>query len=469
MLLERIYDEDLAQAGYFIGCQAKGEAVVIDARRDIADYLALAAKHGMRIVAVTETHIHADYLSGTRELAAATGAEVYVSGEGGADWQYGFDARRLHDTDTISIGNITIQARHTPGHTPEHLVFLVTDGAFADEPGYLISGDFVFAGDLGRPDLLDEAAGGVDTRFEGARQLFSSLRNVFLTLPDHVQVYPGHGAGSACGKALGALPSTTVGYERTNAWWSRHLAADDEQGFIDELLDGQPDAHAYFARMKKQNREGPTVLGDRAPVAELTIEDVAAQLGRDEITFVDTRPPARAHEGTVVGSLNIPDGPKSATYAAWAYDPETDSRPLVVLADDKDAAQWFADRLLRVGIDQTAGYVTTIEGLPHFVPPLLDPADLAGFDAALLLDVRQRGEYASGHIPGATQLSAARVLWHQDELPGSGTIVTYCQSGMRNTVAASALRRAGHDVVELDGSYNAWNAWRQTQAEPARS
>ncbi|SMX94330.1 hydroxyacylglutathione hydrolase [Brevibacterium casei CIP 102111] len=469
VLLERIYDEDLAQAGYFIGCQARSEAVVIDARRDIAEYQALAAKHGMRIVAVTETHIHADYLSGTRELAAATGAEVYVSGEGGTDWQYGFEAQRLHDTDTISIGNITIQARHTPGHTPEHLVFLVTDGAFADEPGYLISGDFVFAGDLGRPDLLDEAAGGVDTRFEGARQLFASLREVFLTLPDHVQVYPGHGAGSACGKALGALPSTTVGYERTNAWWSRHLAADDEQGFIDELLDGQPDAHAYFARMKKQNREGPTVLGERTPIAELAIEDVAARLERDEITFVDTRPPARAHEGTVAGSLNIPDGPKSATYAAWAYDPETDSRPMVVLADDQDAAQWFADRLLRVGIDQIAGYVTTIEGLPHFVPPLLDPADLEGFDAALLLDVRQRGEYADGHIPGATQLSAARVLWHQDELPGSGTIVTYCQSGMRNTVAASALRRAGHDVVELDGSYNAWNAWRQIQAEPARS
>ena len=253
MLLERIYDEDLAQAGYFIGCQAKNEAMVVDARRDIRQYLDLAARHGMTITAVTETHIHADYLSGTRELAAATGAEVYVSGEGGADWQYGFDARRLHDTDTISIGNITIQARHTPGHTPEHLVFLVTDGAFADEPGYLISGDFVFAGDLGRPDLLDEAAGGVDTRFEGARQLFSSLRNVFLTLPDHVQVYPGHGAGSACGKALGALPSTTVGYERTNAWWSRHLAADDEQGFPFGS-ETAPDAREQAARHTRGRR-----------------------------------------------------------------------------------------------------------------------------------------------------------------------------------------------------------------------
>lgn len=467
MLLERIYDEDLAQTGYFIGCQAKGEAVVIDARRDIAEYLALAAKHGMRIVAVTETHIHADYLSGTRELAAATGAKVYVSGEGGADWQYGFEAERLYDTEAITIGNITIQARHTPGHTPEHLVLLVTDGAFAEEPGYLISGDFVFAGDLGRPDLLDEAAGGVDTRFEGARQLFTSLRKVFLALPDHVQVYPGHGAGSACGKALGALPSTTVGYERANAWWSRHLAAGDEKGFIQELLDGQPDAHAYFARMKKQNREGPAVLGERAPVLELSVADVAQRLKRDEITFVDTRPPAKAHQGTVAGSLNIPDGPKTVTYAAWAYDPETDTRPLVVLAEDQRAAQSIADRLLRVGIDQTAGYFTTIEGLPQFVPPLVSPAELQGFDAALLLDVRQRGEYAAGHIPDAKQLSAARVLWHQDELPDSGPIVTYCQSGMRNTVAASALRRAGHDVVELDGSYNAWRTWRETQTESA--
>lgn len=219
--------------------------------------------------------------------------------------------------------------------------------------------------------------------------------------------------------------------------------------------------------MKKQNREGPAVLGERGPVPELAVAEVARRLEADEITFVDTRPPAQAHQGTVAGSLNIPDGSKTATYAAWAYDPEADSRPLVLLAEDQTAAQAIADRLLRVGIDQTAGYVTTIDGLPRFVPPLIEPAELAGFDAALLLDVRQRGEYAAGHIPGATQLSAARVLWHQDELPCSGTIVTYCQSGMRNTVAASALRRAGHDVVELDGSYNAWRAWQETTSETA--
>lgn len=458
MLLERIYDEDLAQASYFIGCQARGEAIVIDARRDITDYLNRADRHGMRIVAVTETHIHADYLSGTRELAAATDAEIYVSGEGGAEWQYEFDAHRLYDGSSITLGNITVQARHTPGHTPEHLVFLITDGAFAEEPGYMISGDFVFAGDLGRPDLLDEAAGGVDTRFEGARQLFTSLQKVFLPLPDHLQVHPGHGSGSACGKALGALPSTTVGYERTHAWWGTYLADNDEQGFIDELLDGQPDAHAYFGRMKKENREGPALLGKRAALRELPTEQVRAQLQRDEITFVDTRSPAEVHQGTVAGSLNIPHGPKTVTYAAWAYDPETDDRPLVLLAPNRETAQSIADSLLRVGIDQTSGYVTTIDGLPEFVPPTIAVENLADVETAALLDVRQRGEFAAGHIPGAKQLSAARVLWHQDQLPASGPIVTYCQSGMRNTVAASALRRAGHDVIELEGSYNAWTA-----------
>ena len=275
MLLHRFYDEDLAHASYLIGCQANGEALVVDPRRDIDEYLELAEHHGMKIVAVAETHIHADYLSGTRELAAATGADIYVSGEGDEDWQYGFDGTRLYDGDTITIGNITIEAKHTPGHTPEHLSFLITDGAFANTPGYLLSGDFVFSGDLGRPDLLDEAAGGVDTRFGGAKQLFASLKNVFLKLPDHVQVYPAHGAGSACGKALGALPSTTVGYERSYAWWAPYLNNDDEQGFIDELLDGQPDAHAYFARMKRQNKAGPDLLPQRE-ITEYAASDLAA-------------------------------------------------------------------------------------------------------------------------------------------------------------------------------------------------
>ena len=460
MLLERIYDEDLAQASYFIGCQRKGEAVVVDARRDISTYLDLAAANGMRIVAVTETHIHADYLSGTRELAAATGAEMYVSGEGGTDWQYRFDANRLHDGDTVALGNITLKALHTPGHTPEHLSFLVTDGAFSNEPGYLLSGDFVFSGDLGRPDLLDEAAGGVDTRFEGAKQIFRSLQEKFLTLPDHVMVYPGHGSGSACGKALGALPSTTVGYERHYAWWGKYLEANDEQGFVDELLDGQPDAHAYFGRMKRENRQGPAVMGERPALAELSADDVVRGLEQDSITFVDTRPHSAVHEGTVTGAVNIPAGKKTASFGAWAVDPETDERPLVLLAAGAAAAREMWDHLVRVGIDRVAGYATSLDGLPLATPRTIQPAELDSFEAALVLDVRNKTEHSDGHIPGSKQLSAGRVLWNQDQLPKDGTIVTYCQSGVRNSVAASALRRAGFDVVELDGSYAGWSQWQ---------
>ncbi|OKL54425.1 MBL fold metallo-hydrolase [Bowdeniella nasicola] len=460
MLLERICDEDLAQASYFIGCQKMGQALVIDARRDIQVYLDLAKKNDMEITHVTETHIHADYLSGTRELAAATGAEIFLSAEGGEDWQYQFDGTRLHDGDEIEIGNLTLKAVHTPGHTPEHLSFLLTDGAFADEPGYMFTGDFVFAGDLGRPDLLDEAAGGVDTRFGGARQVFASLRDSFVTLPDHIQVYPAHGSGSACGKALGSVPSSTVGYEKKFAWWARYVAEGDEQGFVDELLDGQPDAHAYFGRMKRQNRQGPDILGERGELSEMTGAEVREKVAAGTHVFVDTRGKEAVHEATVEGALAIP-ATKPATYAGWAFDPESDDAALILLANDQEEAHRLWDHTVRVGVDNVAGFVTSLDGLELTVRAEVSVADLEGFGHDLLLDVRNKNEYAAGHIPGAEQLSAARVLWHQDELPREGTIVTYCQTGMRNTVAAQALRRVGFDIVELAGSYQAWESANQ--------
>lgn len=461
MLLERIYDHDLAQASYLIGCQATGEAIVVDPRRDIQVYLDLAAKNGMTITSVTETHIHADYLSGTRELAARTGATMFVSDEGGPDWTYGdgfADAVRMTHGHRLSIGNIVIEAVHTPGHTPEHLSFLVTDGAQATEPGFLLSGDFVFVGDLGRPDLLDEAAGGVDTRFAGAHDVFRSLREHFLTLPDYVQVLPAHGSGSACGKALGAIPTTTVGYERAFAWWSGYLQADDEEGFVAELLSGQPDAHAYFARMKKENRLGPAVIGELPALVEYSPEHLSTTLTGGDAIFVDTRAHRDVHTGTVAGALNIPGAAKAASYGAWVYDPEQESRPLIVLAADETEAQELRDHLLRVGIDAVQGFATSLNGLDLVRPAVVDPRDLDGFAHALLLDVRNKTEYADGHLPGAMQLSGGRALWHLDELPRDAMIVTYCQSGVRNSVVASGLRRAGFDVVELDGSYLGWTA-----------
>lgn len=458
MLLERVYDEDLAQASYVIGCQATGQALVVDPRRDIRVYLELAARNGMTITAVTETHIHADYLSGTRELAAATGATMHVSDEGGPDWTYGpvFDsAVRMKDGHEIRIGRITVAAVHTPGHTPEHLSFLVTDGAQADAPGFLLSGDFVFVGDLGRPDLLDEAAGGIDTRFGGARDLFASLRDRFLTLPDYVQVLPAHGSGSACGKALDAVATTTVGYERAFSWWAPYLRANDERGFVDALLSGQPDAHAYFARMKKQNKAGPDLLPG-IPLVEYTAERMRAALAADEAVLIDTRRSAEVHTGTVPRSLNIPGVAKAASYGAWVYDPEVEHRSLIVLADDETDAVELRDHLVRVGIDAVSGYLRSLDGLELVVPPLVPPEELDGFGFDLLLDVRNKTEYDDGHIPGAMQLSGGRLMWQTERLPDDGTIVVYCQSGTRSSVAASALRRAGYDAVELDGSYARW-------------
>ena len=278
-----------------------------------------------------------------------------------------------------------------------------------------------------------------------------------------MQVYPGHGSGSACGKALGAIPSSTVGYERNFAWWGPYLAANDEAGFVAELLDGQPDAHAYFARMKRENRQGPAVLGERASLTKLATEDVAASLAADEIGVVDTRHHTLVHEGTVAGALNIPAGNKAASFGSWAVDPETDQRPLVLLAPDSDTATEMWDHLIRVGIDRVAGYITSFDGLPSFTPETVAPADLAGFDATLLLDVRNKTEHTAGHIPDSVQLNAGRVLWHTDRLPADGAIVSYCQSGVRNSVAASALRRAGFDVVELEGSYAGWADWKHKQ------
>ena len=456
MLFERIYEDGLSQASFLIGCQQKGEAIVIDPRRDVQEFLEVAENNDMKIVAVAETHIHADYLSGTRELADATGATVYVSGEGGEDWQYEFEGERLMHDSEITLGNITITAKHTPGHTPEHLSFLITDGAAAAVPGYMLTGDFVFVGDLGRPDLLDEAAGGEDTRFEGAKQLCESLKTQFLTLPDYIQVFPAHGAGSPCGKALGSVPSTTVGYERQSAWWSKYVESDDQQGFIDELLDGQPDADAYFGRMKKQNKQGPAIIGTRAAVQELSASEAAERLDNDSAIFVDTRDQQQVHEETVQGAVNIPMGETASTFSAWSIDPETEQRDLIVLAEDEESAAEFRDALIRVGIDTVRFFTESIEGLPTFTPELIQPEELQGASYDMLLDIRGKSEHAAGSIPGAVHISGGVALWHQDELPDNGTIVTFCQSGARNTVVSNALRRAGFRIVELEGSYAAW-------------
>ncbi|MGB3683079.1 MAG: rhodanese-like domain-containing protein [Rubrobacteraceae bacterium] len=459
MLFERIYDEDLAQASYFIGCQATGQAVVVDPRRDVRVYLDKAEEEDMEIVAVTETHIHADFLSGSRELAEATGSTLYLSDEGDEDWKYGFEGALLYDGSEFKIGNIVLKAVHTPGHTPEHISFLVTDGATTDEPGFILTGDFVFVGDLGRPDLLDEAAGGKDTRFLGAKQMFESLREKFLNLPDYVQVWPGHGAGSSCGKALGAVPTSTVGYERLFSWWGRLVEDDDEEGFVESLLADQPDAPVYFGRMKRQNKSGPALLGERQPLAEYEAGTLGEGLDRDEVIFIDTRAPGDFAKGAVPGSINVTAGSNFASWASWVIDPEKDDRPIVVLANSEEGAEQLRDKLSYVGIDNVVGYITSLEGLEKETVPTVSPDDLEKLEDPFVLDVRAKSEYEAGHIPEATQIHGGRVMWNLDELPEDRPIVTHCQTGARNAVVASALRAAGFEnVIELEGSYEGWEA-----------
>ena len=458
MYFKHFYDTDLAQGSYLIGCQATGEAVVVDPRRDVQVYLAEAERQGFRITQVSETHIHADYLSGSRELAAATGATLSLSGEGDEEWQYDFGDVKLCNGDQIKVGKLTLEALHTPGHTPEHLSFLLTDSAQADKPGFMLSGDFVFVGDVGRPDLLDEVAGGQDSRFDGAKQLFKSLQK-FLSLPDYVQVWPGHGAGSACGKALGAVASTTVGYERTFSWWSPYVQRGDQQGFIDALLEGQPDVPHYFGRMKRQNKAGPALLG-RSPLLEYTPAELSARIGR-EVDLVDTRGQAAYLAEAVPGSFHVPAGNNFATYAAYILGPDL-TRPIVLLARNYEQAEQLRDKLAMIGVDHVIGYVTSLAGLETQTVPTLAPGQLGGLGDPFILDVRTQSEYAAGHLPGAHQLHAGRVMWHLDILPKAQPIVLHCQSGARATVVMSALVAHGYDnVTQLEGSYLGWQAWEQ--------
>lgn len=288
MLLRQIYHEGLAQASYLIGCQATGEAIVIDPNRNIEQYLAAAQRAGLRITAVTETHIHADFVSGARELAARADARLYLSDMGPAEWKYAYaadaGASLLRDGDHLMVGNVRLEVRHTPGHTPEHITFLVTDTAHACLPMGLVSGDFVFVGDVGRPDLLERAVGVSGTMEAAARQLFHSLQR-FRELPDYLQVWPGHGAGSACGKALGAVPQSTVGYEKAINW---AFDIRTEAAFVEAVLAGQPDPPPYFAQMKRVNKAGPAPRPTDLP-AELAFDRLVPALA-GELLVVDTRP-----------------------------------------------------------------------------------------------------------------------------------------------------------------------------------
>ncbi|UPW84764.1 rhodanese-like domain-containing protein [Lysinibacillus sp. Ag94] len=461
MLLRYFYDEKLAHASYVVGCQAKGEMVIVDPMRNIEPYLALAEKEKMQIVGALETHIHADFVAGSRELADRVGTKMYISDEGDADWKYqnleGIPHQLLKDGDEFSIGNLIFKVMHTPGHTPESISFLLTDrGGVADKPMGIFTGDFVFVGDIGRPDLLEKAAGIQGTSLSGAKAMFKSLER-FKALPDYMQLWPAHGAGSACGKALGAVPSSTVGYEKQFNW---AMQFDDEQKFIDALLDGQPEPPYYFAVMKRVNKVGIELLKNLSPVKVVSSYEEVAQLLADGKQVIDTRPAEDFSQGFIAGTLNIPCNNSLTNWAGWLVDY---TKPLYLLINPSQLDDILI-ALRSIGIDNVVGYgdvtkilkeANALESYENITP--LEAKPLIESEKVHVLDVRNQTEYDAGHIENAQHIMVGTLSKRLDELQTDKKIVVQCQGGARSAIAVSVLKANGiHNIVNLTGGYMAW-------------
>ena len=471
MFVRQITDDQLAQYSYLIGCQRTGEAIVFDPMRDIDRYVDLAVQQGLKIVAAAETHIHADFLSGLREFGELPGVKLFLSGEGDKEWSprwldqhsgggsYGH--RLLNNGETFFIGNIEFKVLHTPGHTPEHLSFLVTDrGAGADQPLALISGDFLFVGDLGRPDLLETAAGYKGAMEPAARDLFYSAHLIDL-LPDYVQVWPGHGAGSACGKALGAVPTSSIGYEKRFNSALSHSASEEE--FVQEILSGQPEPPLYFSDMKRLNRDGVPVL-EKIRTPKRMNEDLFVAAYESGAIVLDTRDWDLFKEQFLPGSLSIPMSSKLHSMLGSFVALED---RLLLVCEEEDL-EVLVRRLIRIGYDKILGWVHPDEiiGLSSYLGAWgtieeSDPAeiynnpDLAG---RKILDVRKASEYEKGHIQGAINISHTLLRSRLEELDRGVTWYVVCESGDRSARTSSFLNSMGWSVINLSGGMQALRA-----------
>jgi hydroxyacylglutathione hydrolase len=432
VILKRFYDDSLAHASYLVGCPGAGEAVVIDPNRAVDQYIDAAADEGLVITTVAETHIHADYVSGTRELSELTGATMILSGEGGSDWQYALPdmsrARLVRDGDTFWIGAVRFDVLHTPGHTPEHIAFLLTDEAVSPEPQAVFTGDFVFVGDVGRPDLLENAAGVVGTMEPGARDLYRSIQR-FKAVPPFVALWPAHGAGSACGKSLGGVPVSTVGYESLTNW---AFKAAREDSFVAEVLSGQPEPPPYFARMKVINRVGPEPIHGRR-VAHAGTDEVKSAL------ILDVRSSDEYLGSHPRGALHIPLGRSFLRWAGWLLEP---ADRIVIAAHDEGEANAAALKLSLIGIDAVVGWIEPSE-VENEVSRTGQSESLAG---SVVVDVRTASEWADGHLDEALHVPLHRLPGVVSDIPG-GCIAVHCHSGARSPIATSILERAGRQDV----------------------
>lgn len=456
MFFQHVYDKSLAQGSYVIGCQVTGEAIVIDAQRDTDVYLEIVKQNNLRITHIAETHIHADFLCGSRELAAATGATMYLSDEGGEDWQYQFPHKGLKDGDTIEVGNLTLKVMHTPGHTPESISFLLTDHPATDKPVMVFTGDFVFVGDIGRPDLLEKAAGLVGTKEVGAKEMFQSLKK-FAMLPEYVQVWSGHGAGSACGKSLGAVHSSTVGYEKIRNWALQY--GEDEKGFTESLLADQPEPPKYFAMMKQLNKVNRPLLIEVPKHPKLSNEQFISAYKKG-IRVIDTRDKVDFAKGFIPGTLNIQGNNSFSTWCGWVLDYQ---EQFILIADDGQMED-LTRKLMRIGLDNIYGYISEVNDLGIELQTA-DVISLNEFKAYIgkedvqIVDVRGSSEYEAGHIEGADHVFVGILQDNLDKISKEKQVVIHCQAGDRAAIAYSILAKNGFDNIKnFSGGMKEWLA-----------
>jgi hydroxyacylglutathione hydrolase len=451
MNIRRFEVPGLAQYSYMIS--SSGEAVVIDAIRDFDRYTDYAAEHGLKIRHITETHIHADFASGSVGLAEATGAELALSGyDEGELYQYAMPHRRLRNGDAIELGGLRLEALHTPGHTPEHLSFVLFDlERSATKPTAIFTGDFLFVGSLGRPDLLGEEA-----KLGLAHELYRSFHARIAELPDSVAVYPGHGAGSLCGAGMSEGADSTLGHERA----TQRLFGLSEREFVEEILATAPPMPAYYPRMKRLNAAGApsgvTLPGARG-IGAAELKDL---LAGGDVTVLDLRGPEAFGKAHIAGAINIGAGQNLSLWAGWLLDAE---RPVVLVnksGDDEESRR----ALVRVGLDRITGFLAGgmpvwIEaGFDFNVMPQLSVQQVASRGNDLLvLDVRHDGEWAAGHIAGAEHIMLGDLPRRVESLRKDRPIVTVCGSGYRASVAASLLEAHGvQDVSIMAGGMDAW-------------
>ena len=456
MIFTQHYLGCLSHASYLIGDETTGRAVVVDPRRDIGVYLEEAAEKGLRIERVLETHLHADFLSGHLELAAATGAVISF----GPGAEVDFPNEPVSNGQRLDLGEVSLEIRATPGHTPESICVLVYEHADDPTPYGVLTGDTLFVGDVGRPDLLASSGSGLDAQTLG-RMLFRSLHEQVLTLPDETRVFPAHGAGSSCGKQLSSETSSTVGEQRRSNYALQPMSEDQ---FVAAVTEGQPTRPHYFSFDARRNRQQHRLLDESVTPAEMSLDEVLDRLESGAVAL-DTREPADFAAGHLRGAINVG---LLGRFAEWAGDVlEPDSE--IVLVGDPGTALESSVRLARIGFDAVVGYLGDPSRLYVDRPDLVESssrvtieelAELVGLEPDIqLVDVRNPGETAAGTLVGARVIPLAVLVDSLDQLDRAAPVVTNCAGGYRSLIAASLLRHAGFsDVSDLLGGYGAWTA-----------